>query len=95
MFVAASIGAGIFTADRRVGMQSFLSPTVVHFTIILVTCLMAGAPDQTWKSFGALIVIMGIRGTAYSAGSGAGWPGVVSVLRLLSLIVYGTPASQF
>jgi hypothetical protein len=66
MFVAASIGAGIFTADRRVGMQSFLSPTVVHFTIALVTCLNAGVPDHTWKSYGASVAAIGVGGTAYS-----------------------------
>ena len=31
MFVAASLGSGVFTQERQVGMRTFLSPTVVAF----------------------------------------------------------------
>jgi hypothetical protein len=41
MFVAASIGASIYTEKNRPGMQAFISPTVVHFTSVLVLALLA------------------------------------------------------
>jgi hypothetical protein len=35
MFVAASIGAQVFTEQNREGMRAFISPTVVHFSAVL------------------------------------------------------------
>ena len=67
MFVAASIGAGVFTRKHQVGIRSFLSPTVVHFTAILVVCLFAIIPIQTWFTMAALLVCSGAIGMAYSA----------------------------
>jgi hypothetical protein len=66
IFVAASIGAGVFTRAHQVGIRSFLSPTVVHFTAILVICLFAIIPTQTWFTMGALLVCSGAVGMAYS-----------------------------
>jgi len=44
MFVAASLGAGVFTNEHQIGIRSFLSPTVVHFSAVLLL------PDRerTW-----------------------------------------------
>jgi len=67
IFVAASIGAGVFTRAHQAGIRSFLSPTVVHFTAILVICLFAIVPTQTWFTMGALLVCSGAAGLAYSA----------------------------
>ena len=67
IFVAASIGAGIFTREHQVGVRSFLSPTVVHFTAILVICVFAMVPTQTWFTMGWLMVCSGAFGLAYSA----------------------------
>ncbi|MGB6565386.1 MAG: hypothetical protein WBE69_22530, partial [Candidatus Binataceae bacterium] len=38
IFVAASIGAEVFSSRHQSGIRSFLSPTVVHFTAVLVIC---------------------------------------------------------
>jgi hypothetical protein len=47
MFVAASIGAGVFTREHQAGIRSFLSPTVVHFSAVLIICLLAIIPTET------------------------------------------------
>ena len=67
MFVAASIGAGVFKREHQVGIHSFLSPTVVHFSAILVICLIGIVPTQTWISLGALEAATGAIGLVYSA----------------------------
>jgi len=66
IFVAASIGAEVFTRKGQAGIRSFLSPTVVHFTAILVICLLASMPTATWVLLGALLACVGAIGLAYS-----------------------------
>jgi hypothetical protein len=64
-FVAASIGGGYFSPDRQVGMQSFLSPTVVHFTAILITSLIVLAPSVSGGWTGLPLVGDGLAGLGY------------------------------
>jgi hypothetical protein len=66
IFVAASIGAGVFTREHQAGIRSFLSPTVVHFTAVLVICLLASIPTATWAMLGALLGCVGAIGLVYS-----------------------------
>jgi hypothetical protein len=65
IFVAASIGAEVFTS-KQAGTRSFLSPTVVHFTTVLVICLLASIPNETWEVLGALLGGVGAIGLVYS-----------------------------
>jgi hypothetical protein len=44
MFVAASVGTGVFTHERQVGLRTFLSPTVVAFSVVLATSLIGVLP---------------------------------------------------
>lgn len=67
MFVAASIGAGIFTREHQVGIRSFLSPTVVHFSTVLVICLLATVPNEARAPLGLLEALVGAIGFVYSA----------------------------
>lgn len=67
LFVAASVGSGAYSADKRPALRSFLSPTVVHFACVLVGCLVALAPLRSWGLFGALIGGDGLFGVAYAA----------------------------
>lgn len=66
MFVAASIGAGVFTREHQAGIRSFLSPTVVHFSTVLIICLLATIPTETWSVLGVLLTCAGVIGLAYS-----------------------------
>ena len=44
MFVAASIGIGMFTTDCQDGMRTLLSPTVVAWPVVLAISLIAVLP---------------------------------------------------
>jgi hypothetical protein len=67
MFVTGSIGAQVFTEKNRAAMRAFISPTVVHFGAILFICIVAAIPSQTWRTFGALLLVGGAAGIIYSA----------------------------
>ena len=66
MFVAASLRAGVVTLAQQAGTRSFLSPTVVHFSAVLIICLIASAPTETWLSLGILFTSTGLVGLVYS-----------------------------
>jgi hypothetical protein len=66
MFVAASIGAGVFTAAHQAGIRSFLSPTVVHFSAVLIVCLFGTFPAQDRMLFGIFQTCVGAIGLVYS-----------------------------
>jgi predicted neutral ceramidase superfamily lipid hydrolase len=66
MFVAASIGASFFTVEREAGLQAFLTPTVLHFCAVLVTCLVVTVPSHSWASLGDLLLAGSAVGLAYS-----------------------------
>jgi hypothetical protein len=66
IFVAASIGAGVFTREHQVGIRSFLSPTVVHFSSVLVVCLLATVPTENWSVLGMFLTMVGLLGLSYS-----------------------------
>ncbi len=65
MFVAASVGASYFNAEREVPLRTFLTPTVVHFTVVLMSCLMSITPSLTRASFGALFAVGGAVGIGF------------------------------
>ena len=67
MFVAASIGAQVFTERSREAMRAFISPTVVHFTAVLLICIGAAIPSQTWVTSALLLALGGVAGVIYSA----------------------------
>ena len=66
MFVAASIGARYFTAEREAGLRAFLTPTVLHFSAVLVTGLLAAAPRHGALSLAILLALEGALGLAYT-----------------------------
>jgi hypothetical protein len=62
MFVAASIGAGIFNEKHLEPMKAFITPTVVHFSAALFICILATIPTQTWAMRGLLVGCGGLGG---------------------------------
>jgi hypothetical protein len=66
LFVAATVGSGVFASDRRAALSVFLSASVVNFSIILVTSLIVLAPVQGWVSLGVMILCSGMAGLAHS-----------------------------
>jgi hypothetical protein len=65
LFVAASVGSGAFSTGRRAPLRVFLSASVIHFSTILVACLIVLAPEQSWLSLGLMIAGCGVFGLAY------------------------------
>jgi hypothetical protein len=66
MFVAASIGASVFSEANRNGLQAFISPTVVHFASALFVCIIVTIPSQTWLTLGVLLAVGGGAGIVYA-----------------------------
>jgi hypothetical protein len=70
MFVAASVGAGVFTEERQVGLRTFLSPTVVAFSVVLATSLAGLLPLPDERLSGVLFAGTGLWGVFYSIAIG-------------------------
>ncbi len=66
MFVAASVGTGVFTPERQVGLRTFLSPTVVAFSVVLGTSLIGVLPVFNRGVPGFLLASIGLLGVGYS-----------------------------
>ncbi len=70
LFVAASVGSGIFSQARRGALRMFLSASVVQFGSVLAGCLIVLAPLPGWDLLGAMILAASVFGLAYS---GVAW----------------------
>ena len=66
MFVAATLGASVFSERNRVALQAFISPTVVNFAAALFVCIGVMIPSQTWLSLGLLLTAGGVAGLVYA-----------------------------
>jgi len=66
LFVAASIGANVFTAESAGATRTYMSPVVFHYTNILFLSLIALIPDQTQQSFGITLAVAALGSLAYS-----------------------------
>jgi hypothetical protein len=66
LFVAASVGGGVFSQNRRAALRMFLTASVVQFGAILAGCLIVLAPLSQWEVVGGLIVACGGFGLIYS-----------------------------
>ena len=67
MFVTASVAASLFTEQNREGVKAFISPTVVHFTTVLVIAVLAVVPTHEWLTLAGLLALVGLAGAIYSA----------------------------
>jgi hypothetical protein len=65
MFVATSIGTTIFNEDHRAALETFLTPTVVHFAAVLFSGLVIVIPVESWTSLGAVLGAGGLAGAVY------------------------------
>jgi hypothetical protein len=67
MFIAVSIGASIFKEENRPALDAFLGPTIVHFTSVLVLCILAIVPSHNWLSLACLAGLIGVAGFIFSS----------------------------
>ena len=92
MFVAASVGTGLFTEEKEIGLRTFLSPTVVAFSVVLASCVVGVLPSPNSSVPAALVGGIGLLGLVYSA---LIWRRMVRnglVRKMISRIVSGTPS---
>jgi hypothetical protein len=66
LFVAASIGAGYLSADRRGPTRTFTSPILFHYTYVLFVSLIALVPVNTAASLAATVGISAAAALAYA-----------------------------
>jgi len=66
MFVAVSVGQGMFSRERQAPVRTLLSPTVVAFSCVLAVCLIGVAPVPDWTSLALLLGGVGGFGLIYS-----------------------------
>jgi hypothetical protein len=65
-FVAASIGAGLFTRGFKDVMGAFITPTVIHFSSVLFVCFVVMAPSLNSISLAAFAGVIALIGIGYS-----------------------------
>ena len=66
LFVAASVGTGVFSADKRALLRVFLSSSVVNFSSVLGACVVVLAPVDNWLVFGGLVAACGLSGLMHA-----------------------------
>ena len=65
-FVAASIGAGLFTEGFKDVMGAFITPTIIHFSSVLFVCFVVMAPSLSSVSLAVLTGVIALIGIGYS-----------------------------
>ena len=66
LFVAVSLGAGYLTEKHQLGMRTFMSPVVVHFTSVFFLSAVALFPSRQPKFLAALIGTTALIGAVIS-----------------------------
>jgi hypothetical protein len=66
MFLAATIGATVFSETNRAALAAFITPTVVHFAAVMFACLVMIVPTHSWHSLGIVLGAGGLAGTIHS-----------------------------
>ncbi len=66
MFVAASLGARLINDDADPKVRTFLTPTVVHFSLVLLLSALMNVPTQTRTALAAQLAALGLFGAGYS-----------------------------
>ncbi|MBV9827510.1 MAG: hypothetical protein JO001_17875 [Alphaproteobacteria bacterium] len=66
MFVVASIGSNLLTPKHESGIRAFLTPTVIHLSVILLAGAMAAMPSLSWRMLGNVYGGGSMAGFAYS-----------------------------
>lgn len=66
MFVAASLGARLISDEVDPKVRTFLTPTVVHFSLVLLLAALMNVPTQTRAALAAQLAALGLFGAGYS-----------------------------
>jgi len=66
LFVAASVGGGVFSQNRLGPLRMLLSGSVVQFATVLANSLFVLAPLRYWELLGVVVLACGGLGLVYS-----------------------------
>ena len=66
MFVAASLGARLINEEDDPRVRTFLTPTVIYFSLVLLLCALMNVPTQTQTALTAQLAAVGLVGSGYS-----------------------------
>jgi len=64
MFIVASIGGRRMTQTRAAAVASFVTPTVIHLSVVLIACALLVVPDLSLRTLGMIGVGGGLAGLA-------------------------------
>jgi hypothetical protein len=67
LFVAASIGTGLISAQRSTATRTYMSPIIFHYTFVLFVSLMGLVPDMTDQVLAAIVTVVALAGIGFSA----------------------------
>src|SRR5215469_3459518 len=67
MFIVASIGGRNMTRTRATAIASFVTPTVIHLSVVLLACALLVVPTLERETLGIIGVIGGLVGLASAA----------------------------
>jgi hypothetical protein len=66
LFVAASVGRGVFSQNRLGPLRMFLSGSVVQLATVMANSLFVLAPLRYWELLGGVVLACGCLGLVYS-----------------------------
>ena len=64
MFIVASIGGRNMTQTRAAAVASFVTPTVIHLSVVLIACALLVVPTAPPQTLGMIGVVGGLAGLA-------------------------------
>jgi len=67
MFIAASLGTSLIDDKAGPKVQTFITPTVTYFSLVLLLSALMNVPSQTPLSLTLELGAVGLFGTGYSA----------------------------
>jgi len=87
MFIVASIGGRNMTRTRAAAVASFVTPTVIHLSVVLLACALLTAPTLTRQSLGLIAGLGGLVGFAVAVR--IGWQVLHSKVDHVDRLWYG------
>ncbi len=66
MFVAASLGTSLINDDDDPKVRTFITPTVIYFSLALLLSVLMNVPVQTQQTLVAQFAVVGLVGAWYS-----------------------------
>lgn len=90
MFIVASIGGRNMTRARAAAIASFVTPTVIHLSVVLLACALLVVPTLDRQTLGIIGVIGGLIGLAAAAHIA----GKCCTVKSITSTGYGTAACR-